>query len=93
MPSVPKARKSFWTHPIELLGDMGNVESHFCPFGGNVNLVQDRCTVCAKLTIGSEIILDGSNVHLGDVAQLALVSVHLEVVLILMQDCCMVCIE
>ena len=22
-----------WTHPMELLGDMGHVESHFFPFG------------------------------------------------------------
>jgi hypothetical protein len=33
-------------------------------------LVQDRCKVCAKCTIGSEIILDHHIVVLGDVAQL-----------------------
>ena len=32
-------------------------------------LVQDRCTVCAKRTIGSEIILDAPMVLLGDEAQ------------------------
>ena len=32
--------------------------------------VQDRCTVCTVRTIGSEIILDAPNVHLGDEAQL-----------------------
>jgi hypothetical protein len=32
--------------------------------------VQDRCTVCAKRTIGSEIILDASNVLLGHEDQL-----------------------
>jgi hypothetical protein len=31
--------------------------------------VQDRCTVCAKRTIGSEIVLDAPMVPLGDVAQ------------------------
>ena len=31
--------------------------------------VQDRCTVCAKHTIGSEIILDTPEVLLGDEAQ------------------------
>jgi hypothetical protein len=31
--------------------------------------VQDRCMVCAKRTIGSEIILDGPMVLLGDEAQ------------------------
>jgi hypothetical protein len=30
---------------------------------------QDRCMVCAKCTIGSEIILDTPNVLLGDEAQ------------------------
>ena len=52
--------------------------------------VQDRCTVCAKRTIGSEIVLDtpdgtprlcGSN----------LVSTHLETVLASVQDRCTVC--
>ena len=31
--------------------------------------VQDRCKVCAKHTIGSEIVLDHSMVPLGDKAQ------------------------
>jgi len=31
--------------------------------------VQDRCTVCAKRAIGSEIILDAPNGAPGDVAQ------------------------
>jgi hypothetical protein len=30
--NIPQAQKSFWTHPIERLGDMGHVESHFSPF-------------------------------------------------------------
>jgi hypothetical protein len=42
---------------MELLGNVGHLESHFRPFGDNVSM-QDRCTVCAKRTIGSEIILD-----------------------------------
>jgi hypothetical protein len=46
------------------------VESHFGPLGGGVVSVQDRCIVCAKRTIGTEIILDGPDVQLGDVAQL-----------------------
>ena len=32
------ARKSFWTHPIELLGDVGHVESHFYPFEDSVSV-------------------------------------------------------
>ena len=35
---VPLAQKSFWTHPLELLGAVGHVESHFFPFGDNVNV-------------------------------------------------------
>jgi hypothetical protein len=33
VPNVPQAQKSFWTHPMVLLGDMDHVESHFRPFG------------------------------------------------------------
>jgi hypothetical protein len=45
-------------HPVELLGVVGQVESHFGSFGGVVSVGQDRCMVNAKHTIGSEIILD-----------------------------------
>ena len=30
--------KIIWTHPMELLGDMGHVESHFFPFGDSVSV-------------------------------------------------------
>ena len=43
---------------MELLGDMGHVESCFSLFGECVTSVQERCTVCVKRTIGSEIVLD-----------------------------------
>jgi hypothetical protein len=43
-------------HPMELLGDVDHLEPHFSPFGDNVSVVQDRCTVCSQLTTGSEII-------------------------------------
>jgi hypothetical protein len=39
--NVLQAQKSFWMHPMELLGDVGHVESHFGPFGDNVS-------VCAR---------------------------------------------
>jgi hypothetical protein len=42
---------------MKLLGDMGHVESHIGPLGDGVS-VGVRCTVCAKLSIGSKIILD-----------------------------------
>jgi hypothetical protein len=47
---------------MELLGDMGHVESHFSPFGAVLVSVQDRCMVCAKRTTSSEIVLDTPNV-------------------------------
>jgi hypothetical protein len=37
-PSVLEARISFWTHQMELLGDMGPVESRFGPFGDSVSV-------------------------------------------------------
>ena len=46
---------------MELLGDVGHVESHSIRFEMVLVLVQDRCTVYAKRTIGSEIILDATN--------------------------------
>jgi hypothetical protein len=42
---------------MEPLGDVGNVESLF-RLETVLVLVQDRGTVCAKCTIGSEIILE-----------------------------------
>ena len=43
---------------MELLGDVGHVESRSVCLEMVFVLVQDRCTVCAEHTIGSEIILD-----------------------------------
>jgi hypothetical protein len=40
--------------------------------------VQDRCTICTKRTIGSEIILDATDGTLGDMAQLEALSIYLE---------------
>ena len=43
---------------MELLVDVGQVESRSVRLEKVLVLVQDTCTVCAKRTIGSEIILD-----------------------------------
>ena len=40
---------------MELLGDVGLVESHLVSLEMVLVLVQDRCIVCAKHTIGSDI--------------------------------------
>jgi hypothetical protein len=37
-PNIPKAQKSFWTQPIELLGDVGHVEPRFGPFEDGVSV-------------------------------------------------------
>jgi hypothetical protein len=38
MPNVPYAQKTFWTHPMVLLGDDAQVEARLCPFGDGANL-------------------------------------------------------
>ena len=43
---------------MELLGDVGHLESRSVHLEMAYVLVQDRCTVCAERTIGSDIILD-----------------------------------
>ena len=43
---------------MELLGDVGHVESHSVRLEMVFVLVQDWCAVCAERTIGSEIVLD-----------------------------------
>jgi hypothetical protein len=50
-----------------LRGDEAQVEARFSPFGDSANLTQDRCTVWAECTIGSEIILDALMEPLSDV--------------------------
>ena len=46
---------------MELLGDVGHVESRSFRLEMVLVLVQDRCTICAKHLIGSEIALDALN--------------------------------
>jgi hypothetical protein len=45
-------------HPMVLLGDEAQVETRFGLLDILLILTQDRCTVCAEHTMGSEIILD-----------------------------------
>ena len=49
------------------LGDEAQVVARFSPFGDDVILMQDRCTVCTKCTIGSKIIYDAPWDLQGDV--------------------------
>jgi hypothetical protein len=43
---------------MELVSDVGRVESRFSAFETVLLSVQDRCTVCTEHIIGIEIILD-----------------------------------
>ena len=36
--NIPLDQKSFWTDPMELLCDVGHVESHFIAFGDSVSV-------------------------------------------------------
>ena len=38
MLDIPSAQKSFWTHPMVLVGDEAQAEAYFGPFGGGANL-------------------------------------------------------
>jgi hypothetical protein len=38
VPNVPQAQKPFWKHRMELLGDVGLVESRFGPFGDSASV-------------------------------------------------------
>jgi hypothetical protein len=72
---------------------MGHVESHFDLVGDSVASVQDRCSVCVKCTIGSEIILDTPDGVPRCKLKCKLDSVRLEIVQILTQHRCTVCDE
>ena len=43
---------------MELLGDVGHVESCLVRLEMVLLLVQERCTVCAQRTIGPDIVYD-----------------------------------
>jgi hypothetical protein len=43
---------------MELLRDVGHVESPFSPFIYSVSFMDDSCRVCTKRTIASETVLD-----------------------------------
>ena len=62
MPNVPKAREPFWTHQLELLGDVGHVES--------------RSVCLEKLLLGDKAELEAHFRPFGDSANLDSRSVH-----------------
>ena len=78
---------------MELLGDVGHVESHFFLVETMLVSMQDRCMVCSRHTIGLEIVWSHLMVPLVTRLKWKLVSVLLEIVLILTEDRCTVCVE
>jgi hypothetical protein len=82
-----------------LLGDMGQVEARLVYLEIMLISTQEYCTVCAKCTIGSEIAFGHTRNHFGHNqwysyvtwVKWKLVLVYLEIVLISVQDRCMVC--
>ena len=54
---------------MELLGDLGHVESRSVRLEKVLVPVHDMCTVCAQHTIGLDIVFHTSKVLLGDEAQ------------------------
>ena len=54
---------------MELLGDVGLVETCFGPFGDSASVGPNRCTVCAKRAIGLDSVINAPMVLLGDEAQ------------------------
>jgi hypothetical protein len=63
-PNIPLAQKLFWAHPMVPLGDRAQVEAFLVCLEIVLILMQYRCSVYAKCTIVSEIIMD---TLLGDV--------------------------
>ena len=76
---------------MELLGDVGHVESRSVRLEMVLVLVQDRCTICAERTIGSETFWTHSMERLGDVGHVESCSIRLEMEFVLVQVRCTVC--
>jgi hypothetical protein len=91
---IQLAQKSFWMHLTELVGDVGHVESCFGLFGHSVSFD-------ARGVHGLHQMYHGLTNHFGRTGwnslvtrlKWKLVSVHLEIVLILIRDRCTVCAE
>ena len=76
---------------MELLGDVGHVESRSVRLEMVLVLTYDRCMVCAKRTIGQISFWTHPMQLLGDVGRVESRSVHLEMALVLTSDRCTVC--
>jgi hypothetical protein len=84
--------KSFWTHPMILLGDEAQVEACLSPFGdsGNLDARKVRCLCQMYHRLGNRVRMHPMEL-LGEWVMWNLVSVRLEIVLVSVQDRCAVC--
>ena len=78
---------------MELLGDVGHVESHFFSVWRLLVSVQDRCMVCARCTIGLQIVLEASDGTTRLRGQVEARFSPFGESAILTQDRCTVCVE
>jgi hypothetical protein len=67
------------------------VDTRSIPFGDSAILTQYRCTICTECTTSLKSFSTHPMEVLGDVGMWNLVLVHLEIVLVLVQDRCMIC--
>ena len=85
-----KAWKSFWKHTMELLGNEAQVESCFGPFGDSVSISARQVHGLFQTRLGNHFDRTRWN-SLVMRLKWNLVSVCLEIVLVSVQDRCMVC--
>jgi hypothetical protein len=87
-----KAQKSFWTHPMELLGDKAQLEAHFGLFVDSANLDARLVHVLRQMNyrLKNYCGRTGWNSYVMWVMW-NLILVCLEIVLVLVQNRCTVC--
>jgi hypothetical protein len=76
---------------MELLGDVGQVEGHLNSLGDGVNLGKIGARIAANVPWAWKSFCAYSMELLGNVGQMELVSIRLDVLLISTQDRCTVC--
>jgi hypothetical protein len=88
------AWKSFWAHPMELLGDVGQMEAHFGLFGYSVNLDATYVHSLRRTYYRLRNRIGRTRWYSYVMwAKWKFVLVRLEILLVLTQDRCTVCTE
>jgi hypothetical protein len=91
--NVPWAWRSFWAHPMLLVGDVCQVEARFYPFGDGVHLGARKVRFAPNVPRAWKSFEARPMVLLGDIGQVEACFRPFGVVLILTQDRCTVCAE